>query len=65
MRGFQWSPVYVNSGGGDLDASSTEAKEDVSTTRFTLLPGCAEAERMDLTPLIAGMMSSFSLLVVL
>ena len=65
VKGFQWSPVYVNSGPGDFDASRTDAKEEVRTTRFTLLPGCAEAARIDLTPLIAGIMSSCSLVVVL
>lgn len=32
--------------------------------RWILLPGLAEADRMDLTPLIAGRMSSCSLFVV-
>lgn len=45
--------------------SMTEANEDVSTTRLTVLPGLAEAARMDLTPLMAGRMSSCSLFVVL
>ena len=47
-----------------LLTSMTEAKEEVMTMRWTLLPGCAEAERIDFTPFMAGMISSFSLLVV-
>jgi len=56
--------VYVKPGGGTLSTSTTEAKDDVRTMRWILLPGLAEADKMDLTPLIAGRMSSCSLFVV-
>lgn len=58
-KGFQSSPVYVKKGGALRLVSSTDAKEDVITTLSTLL--FAAASRIDLTPLIAGIMSSFSL----
>lgn len=56
--------MYVNPGGGTRSISTTEANDDVRTIRLILLPGLAEADRMDLTPLIAGRTSSCSLLVV-
>lgn len=65
VSGFQCSPLYTKFGSAGRFRSMTEANEDVITTRFTLVPGFAEAERMDLIPLMAGMMSSFSLSVVL
>ena len=42
----------------------TAETEDVKTRRWTFDPGLAEAERIDLTPLIAGRINSCSLLVV-
>ena len=41
--------------------SRTAANDEVTTTRFTLLFGLAAAERIERTPFIAGIMSSFSL----
>jgi len=61
VRGFQSADVYVKNGGALRWISKTAAKEEVTTTRFTLLTGFAAAERIERTPFIAGMMSSFSL----
>jgi hypothetical protein len=58
VKGFQSSAVYVKKGDFFRLRSNTEAKEDVITTFFTLL--FAAASRIDRTPLIAGIMSSFS-----
>jgi len=51
----------VKNGGAVLLTSSTEAKEEVTTTRFMRLLGLEAAERMERTPLMAGIISSFSL----
>ncbi len=59
VRGFQSLPVYVKYGGAFRFASSTEAKEEVITTLLTEL--FAAASSIDRTPLMAGIMSSFSL----
>jgi hypothetical protein len=53
----------VNPGPTFLWTSITDAKDDVKTTRLTF-PVFAAAESMALTPLMAGMISSFSLSVV-
>lgn len=62
VKGFQSFAVYVKKRGPFRLRSNTEANEDVMTTLFTLL--FAAASRIDRTPLIAGIMSSFSLFVV-
>jgi hypothetical protein len=51
----------VKNGGLFLLMSSTAAKEEVTTTRLMRLVELEAAERMERTPFIAGMMSSFSL----
>lgn len=54
----------MNPGAGVLLGLITAETEDVKTRRWTFDPGLAEAERIDLTPLIAGRINSCSLLMV-
>jgi hypothetical protein len=60
LTGFQSLSVYTYSGRSPLNGSTTEAKDDVMTTRLTVGPYSLTDFKTSVVPWIAGSRRSFT-----